>query len=118
MPKNNPSDNAPNFEEAMARLDEIVNQMEEEQLPLEDMVRVYEEGVKLLKICRKRIESARARVERINASADNDSDAVLTPFDPEDASDESPPPQTKARRSPAAKPKADEDNSGDDIRLF
>lgn len=114
MPPKTPSDESPTFEEAMARLDEIVNQMEEEQLPLEDMVSVYEEGVKLLKLCRSRIEGARARVERIQASADG---ASLTPFDTDEEEPEAKP--AKSRRSPGTQDTAKiEDDSGDEIRLF
>lgn len=102
----------------MARLDEIVAQMEEEQLPLEDMVQVYEEGVRLLKLCRGRIEGARARVERINTSMESEDDTTLTPFDPAD--EESGPaddqPKKTGRRSRAAT-KSDDD-AGDEIRLF
>ena len=38
----------PSFEEAMERLDEIVESMEGERLDLDEMVGRYEEGVKLL----------------------------------------------------------------------
>lgn len=82
-----PSD--PSFEEAMERLDEIVESMEGERLDLDEMVERYEEGVKLLTTCRQRIETARLRVERINGLLDGSGKAVLTDFDvPAESGDE------------------------------
>lgn len=97
----------------MSRLDEIVASMEEERLPLDEMVRSYEEGARLLKLCRQRIETARQRVERINSLLDGESEPALAPFDPAAESDEAPSrPARAAKKSPAP---ADDD---DDIRLF
>lgn len=79
----------PSFEEAMERLDEIVESMEGERLALDEMVGRYEEGVKLLTLCRHRIENARMRVERINALLDGSGKATLADFDvPVEGSDE------------------------------
>ena len=115
MSKSNPPDEL-NFEDAMARLEEIVSQMDGEQLPLDDMVRSYEEGVRLLKVCRGKIDGARARVDRINASLDGSDSAELKPFDPEE--EEAPPASAKPRRA-SSKPKPEEGDSEDDeIRLF
>jgi exodeoxyribonuclease VII small subunit len=71
----------PSFEEAMERLDEIVESMEGERLDLDEMVGRYEEGVKLLTLCRQRIEHARMRVERINTLLDGSGKATLADFE-------------------------------------
>lgn len=104
------------FEEAMERLEEIVSSMEGERMSLEDMVRNYEEGVKLLRVCRQRIDIAKQRVEMITADLEGGK-ASLAPFESENATE------------PAA-PAADQDESkargrrrklestADDIRLF
>ncbi|MGA0845548.1 MAG: exodeoxyribonuclease VII small subunit, partial [Luteolibacter sp.] len=42
---------APSFEEALTDLESIVEAMENEQLPLEDLVSHYEKASKLLKRC-------------------------------------------------------------------
>jgi exodeoxyribonuclease VII small subunit len=80
-PPSNPPVTELSFEEAMARLDRIVQEMEEERLPLEDMVQTYEEGVRLLAQCRDRIEVARLRVEKINNVLDGQTGAALSHFD-------------------------------------
>ncbi|MDB6118631.1 MAG: exodeoxyribonuclease small subunit [Verrucomicrobiaceae bacterium] len=112
------------FEEAMERLEEIVSSMEGERLPLEEMVQSYEEGAKLLRVCRERIEVARLRVELITANLDGSPKASLTPFDPasDEAADPSPsttetaPKQRPASQAPSRrKPNTDDD---EDIRLF
>lgn len=112
------------FEEAMERLEEIVSSMEGERLPLEEMVQSYEEGAKLLRVCRERIEVARLRVELITANLDGSPKASLTSFDPASAeiADPSPstpepaPKQRAASQAPARrKPTTDDD---EDIRLF
>lgn len=53
------------FEEALASIEEIVESMEGEQLPLEDLVTQYEKGSVLLKHCESVLSSARKRIELI-----------------------------------------------------
>ena len=54
-----------NFEGAMDRLEKIVEQMESGKLPLEDVIVRYEEGMKLVKICRERLANAEQKIEII-----------------------------------------------------
>ena len=49
----------------MKRLEEIVEQMESGDLPLEDLIVRYEEGMKLVKVCQERLASAEQRIEII-----------------------------------------------------
>ena len=51
------------FEEALARLEAIVNELERGQLPLDDSMRIFEEGMKLSKTCLKMLEEAERKVE-------------------------------------------------------
>jgi exodeoxyribonuclease VII small subunit len=60
---------AANFEQAMQRLEEIVEQMESGELPLEDLIVRYEEGMKLVKICQERLVSAEERIEMITRNS-------------------------------------------------
>lgn len=82
MPVSSPQTDDISFEDAMQRLDEIVAGMEGSQLPLEEMITSYEEGVRLLRVCRQRIESARRRVELITTDLETGR-ATLAPFDEE-----------------------------------
>ncbi|HET7512155.1 MAG TPA: exodeoxyribonuclease VII small subunit, partial [Chthoniobacterales bacterium] len=58
-----------NFEQAMKRLEEIVEQMESGDLLLEDLILRYEEGMKLVKLCQERLASAEERIEIITRNS-------------------------------------------------
>lgn len=51
------------FEAALARLEEIVKELETGDLPLEQSLKLFEEGIKLSRLCNKRLEEAERRVE-------------------------------------------------------
>jgi len=53
------------FEEAMKRLDDLVASMESGSAPLSELVDRYEEGAKLLKDCRKRLEVAELKIKEV-----------------------------------------------------
>ena len=103
--KSNPDDGdtALSFEEALAGLEEIVNAMEHEQLPLEDLVSHYERGAALLGRCESLLKSARGRIELITlrSKPEGEGDAETTLHTLAPASSEDP-----------------EDSDDDDIRLF
>ncbi len=50
------------FEDAMARLEEIVQSLESGELSLEDSIKAFEEGMKLAKFCSKKLEEAEKKV--------------------------------------------------------
>ncbi len=54
------------FEEALKKLESIVEQLEDEDITLEDSVKLYEEGVKLSKFCTEILEQAELRIEQVN----------------------------------------------------
>src|ERR1700740_629042 len=54
-----------NFETAMDRLEKIVEQMESGQLPLEDLIVRYAEGMNLVKGCQELLASAEQKIEII-----------------------------------------------------
>ncbi len=51
------------FEAALARLEDIVKELETGDLPLEQSLKLFEEGIKLSRICHKRLDEAERRVE-------------------------------------------------------
>lgn len=61
-----------NFEQAMARLTELTEALEKGNLPLEQAVLAYEEGVKLVKLCRKQLDEAECKVTVLSSSADEE----------------------------------------------
>ena len=53
----------PKFEDCLQQLEKIVDQLERGDLPLEDSLKLFEEGMRLSGFCRKELESAEGKVE-------------------------------------------------------
>ena len=51
------------FEASLSRLEEIVRSLEGGELPLEQSLKLFEEGIKLARICNARLEEAERKVE-------------------------------------------------------
>ena len=51
------------FEAALSRLEEIVTELESGELALEQSLKLFEEGVKLARVCNARLEEAERKVE-------------------------------------------------------
>ena len=56
------------FEESLAELETLVEAMENDQLPLEELVAHYEKGAGLLQHCEKVLSEARKRIELIEVA--------------------------------------------------
>jgi exodeoxyribonuclease VII small subunit len=54
-----------NFEECLARLEQIVTALESGNLPLEESLKVFEEGVALARHCGRYLEDAERRIEML-----------------------------------------------------
>ncbi|MBI3353700.1 MAG: exodeoxyribonuclease VII small subunit [Nitrospirota bacterium] len=67
------------FEEAIKRLEEIVNRLEAGDIPLDDSIKLFEEGVKLYQICLKRLDEAEKKVEIL--LKDKNGIRLLKPFE-------------------------------------
>jgi exodeoxyribonuclease VII small subunit len=98
---------APSFEDALAGLESIVEAMENEQLPLEELVAYYEKGSALLDRCESILQSARGRIELITLRNKNE-------IESESQSRTGAPPDFPP---PSGTPD-DSDDDDDDIRLF
>ena len=66
------------FEQAMARLEEIVRQLEQGDAPLEQAMTLFEEGAKLLRECTKQLDQAEQKVSLL--TADENGQPVEQPF--------------------------------------
>ena len=55
----------PSFEDSLKKLEEIVAQMERGDLPLEDSVKLFEEGTRLSAECRKQLDEAEGKIEML-----------------------------------------------------
>ncbi len=58
------------FEKAMERLEEIVESLEGGELPLEDSLKVFEEGMKLARFCSHKLEEAEKKVTLLVRESD------------------------------------------------
>lgn len=63
----------PTFEEALGRLEEIVDDLEGGQMLLEDSLKRFEEGMRLRDLCTRMLREAEVRIEQVLAeSADGE----------------------------------------------
>lgn len=77
MPKTPPEPkSAPTFETAITRLEQLVEEMDSANLPLQDLITRYEEGVQLVKVCEERLKEAEKRIEIITRHAAGKPEAV------------------------------------------
>ena len=60
------------FEKAIARLEQIVTQMEQGSLSLEEAMQLFEEGTALVKSCAKQLDEAELKVVRLMKGADGE----------------------------------------------
>lgn len=58
------------FENSLERLEKIVKELENGNLPLERALELFEEGMKLSESCRKQLDSAESRIEKLVRKAD------------------------------------------------
>ena len=55
------------FEEQMAALEEVVERLEHGELPLEESIRLFEEGMRLTAACRKELDAAEGRLQVLSS---------------------------------------------------
>ena len=58
------------FEDAMQRLEAIVQTLEQGEVPLEDSLKAFEEGMKLAKFCSEKLEEAEKKVSLLVRESD------------------------------------------------
>ena len=72
------------FEEAMKRLDAITAELSREGVSLDQALSLYEEGVKLARICNAKLEDTERKIKMLRVSADgeiSEQDFLLTDND-------------------------------------
>ena len=53
------------FEDGLKKLEIIVEEMERDELPLEDLLKHYEEGIQLAKGCQEKLQSAELKIKKL-----------------------------------------------------
>ena len=72
----------PSFEDALTRLESLVDSMEQGQVPLAELIARYEEGTRLLKVCESRLKDAELKIDQLKKTRDS---FALEPFGSERA---------------------------------
>ena len=60
------------FEDAVEKLDSIVEEMESDDVPLDKMLVRYEEGAKLVKLCEKKLKAAETRITQLEENLEGE----------------------------------------------
>jgi exodeoxyribonuclease VII small subunit len=68
------------FEQSIRRIGQIVDQLERGDLPLEESLRLFEEGVRLARHSQQRLDRAERRIEEL-LGVDGDGQVVTRPFE-------------------------------------
>jgi exodeoxyribonuclease VII small subunit len=74
------------FEEALGRLEDIVRKMEAGDMTLEESLKAFEEGIKLARLCSRKLDEAERRVEIL---LKEEEELVIKPFKVEENESES-----------------------------
>ena len=74
------------FEKAFQHLEKIVQRLEGEELPLDESLQLFEEGIRLSRFCHQRLEEVEKKIELILADAKGQ--PVTEPFEEEETSDD------------------------------
>jgi exodeoxyribonuclease VII small subunit len=74
------------FEEALGRLEDIVRKMEAGDMSLEESLKAFEEGIKLARVCSRKLDEAERRVEILLKQEEGQ---VIKPFQVEENESES-----------------------------
>lgn len=74
-----------NFEESLKRLEEVVELLEKGETPLEESIRLFNEGMKLVQSCSQKLEWAEQQVEML---LEKNGQIEKKPFQPEEEFDD------------------------------
>ena len=74
------------FEKSFQQLEKIVQRLEGEEMPLDESLQLFEEGIRLSRFCHQRLEEVEKKIETILADAKGQ--PVTEPFDAEELLDE------------------------------
>ncbi len=69
------------FEKAMTRLENIVEELERGDLDIDKSLEIFEEGIKMSRLCSKKLSEAEAKIEKLSKGKKGDLITELFPMD-------------------------------------
>ena len=79
--QNAPAKSNLQFEDALKKLEGIVDAMESQELPLEQLLSKFEEGTRLAKVCQEKLAEAEVKIKQLEKTAGGE--MKLKPLSPE-----------------------------------
>ncbi len=76
----------PTFEQALAKLEAIVQSIEQGKIGLQESIQQYEEGMKLIRQCRSILTEAEQKIQKLQLAAGGE--LTAEPFHPADDADD------------------------------
>lgn len=73
------------FEKAMKRLEQIVEELEKGELDIDKSLEIFEEGIKMSRICSKKLGEAEAKIEKLTKDEKGELITELFPVEEDDA---------------------------------
>lgn len=75
------------FEQALAELESIVAKLEDDTVPLEEALKLFERGIRLAKKLKTQLSAVERRVEQLLAEAEEGEEPETAPFEVEKTGD-------------------------------
>ena len=72
------------FEKAMSRLEKIVEELESGDLDIDKSLEIFEEGIKMSRLCSKKLNEAEAKIEKLTKDKKGELTTELFPIDDEE----------------------------------
>jgi len=94
------------FEDALNKLEKIVSRLEDGEIPLEESLKLFEEGIRLSRLCNQKLEEAEKRVEILMKGKNGL--IKPQPFDPLTSSGQAP--STNSGQAPSEESDSEEDD--------
>ena len=69
------------FEKAMTRLENIIEELERGDLDIDKSLEIFEEGIKMSRLCSKKLNEAEAKIEKLSKGEKGDLITELCPMD-------------------------------------
>lgn len=72
------------FEKAIQRLEKIVDDLEKGELDIDKSLEIFEEGIKMSRVCSKKLNEAEAKIEKLTKNQNGELVTELFPVEDED----------------------------------